>query len=56
MVCLFVYHVKYGIEEEKVVECLVDFLCGEDDEVEEITNQTKTGNNGKEDSFHKERE
>ena len=38
------------------MECLVDFLCGEDDEVEEVTNQTKTGNKGKEDSFHKERE
>ena len=56
LVCLCVYRVEYGIQEKKVVECLVDFLSGEDDEGEEVTNQTKTGNNGKEDSFHKERE
>ena len=50
------YHVKYGIEEKEVVECLVDYLCGEDNEGEEIPNQTKTGKKGEEDSFHQERE
>jgi hypothetical protein len=50
------YHVKYGVEEKEVMECLVDYLCGEDNEGEEIPNQTKTGNKGEEDSFHHESE
>ena len=48
------HHVKYGEEEEEVVEGLVDCLGGEDDEGEDVANQSKTSNGGEEHTFHKE--
>ena len=46
-VSLNVYHFEYGKQKEEVVKCLVDLLCGEDNEGEKVANQTKASNYGK---------
>ena len=49
------HHVIDGEEKEEVVESLVDCLGGENDEGEDVTDETKAGNNSKEDTTQEER-